>query len=181
MYPPFEKLVTNLDLEINRLSADEIEAHPKGDSARWSIRQIVEHLVLTYRLSGANLQDRLRKARATKYRATWTQVSTRFVVLKVGYFPPGRLAPAAVTPSAEPAERRDGIQLAAFFASELEAMDSTLSACEVHFGGRVFATHQVLGPLSAVQWRRFHVIHAHHHLRHIHKLIQKLDWVMARN
>jgi hypothetical protein len=167
MYAPFAELVSELSREINHLSAAAVEAHPRGDSSRWNTRQIVEHLALTYRVSGENLQNRLVKGRSTQYRPTFSQISSKFVLLKLGYFPPGRPAPAAVTPSTETAEAADGAGLLTLFGRELEAVDGILDACEAHFVGSALATHQVLGPLSVAEWRRFHVIHARHHLRQI--------------
>jgi hypothetical protein len=134
MYAPFAELVSEFSREINHLSAAAVEAHPRGDPSRWNTRQIVEHLALTYRVSGANLQNRLEKGRATKYRPTLFQLSSRFVLLKLGYFPPGRPAPEAVTPSADPGAATNGVSLAALFGRELETVDGILDACQAYFG-----------------------------------------------
>jgi hypothetical protein len=170
MHAPFAELVSELSRAIDHLSATEVEVHPAGDRSRWNTRQIVEHLALTYRVSGANLQDRLAKGRSTKYRPTLAQISSRFVLLRLGYFPPGRPAPAAVVPAVEPPETIDGHALVALFGMELEKMDTLLEACEAHFGDSALATHQILGPLSVAEWRRFHLLHARHHLKQISRL-----------
>jgi hypothetical protein len=181
MHAPFVELLSEVSSEINDLSAAVVEAHPRGDPSHWNVRQIVEHLVLTYRLSGVNLQNRLEKGRATKYHPTLTQVSSKFVVLKLGYFPPGRPAPAAVTPSARPEEESNGERLAGLFSSELQAVDRILDECQEHFGGSRLATHQILGPLNVAEWRSFHVIHARHHLKQIRRLNKQNQQAMARS
>jgi hypothetical protein len=167
MHAPFAELIAEFSRAINHLSAAEVEAHPRGDSSRWNTRQIVEHLALTYRVSGENLQTRLEKGRSTQYRPSLAQRSAKLVLLHFGYFPHGRPAPAAVTPLTEAAEAVGGADLLALFGRELETVDGILKACEGHFEETALATHQLLGPLSVAEWRRFHVIHARHHLKRI--------------
>ena len=163
MHAPFEKLIADLAFEVGHLSAEDIEAHPIGDPSRWNIRQLVEHLILTYRRSGANFDERLAKGRPSKYRATLRQSVAKFAVLSFGFFPRGVEAPAAVIPAAEPDHPTDGGALATLVARELEAVNAKLDQCQHEFGRKPFATHQVLGMLNAEQWRKFHVVHARHH------------------
>jgi hypothetical protein len=174
MHAPFEQLIADLASKIGHLSPDDLETHPNGDPARWNIRQIVEHLILTYRRSGANFDDRLAKGRPSKYRATLRQSLAKLALLGFAYFPPGVEAPAAVTPAAKPEHPIGGAALANLFAQELQTVDATLDRCQREFGRKPFAAHQVLGLLNAEQWRRFHVVHARHHLKQIQTLANTL-------
>ena len=90
-------------------------------------------------------------------------------MLKIGYFPTGLKAPAMATPHLEPASA-DGTAIALEFRQELQSMDQLLRTCEEKFGEGPFATHQIIGPLSASQWRQFHLLHARHHLKQIRHL-----------
>ena len=46
--------------------------------------------------------------------------------------------------------------------------DDAISRCEARFGaGAKLANHPVLGPLTARQWRTFHLVHARHHMKQI--------------
>jgi hypothetical protein len=173
MYLPFEKLVCDLDLEIGALSSRQVEAHPDTDRASWTVRQIVEHLMLTYRLSGRNFRERLAKGQPTRYRPSAAQSSAKFVVMQLKYFPKGRTAPPAVMPTVAPEAEMDGKTLTAAFSRELAAVDGLLHECRDCFGRRRFATHQILGPLNAMEWRKFHVLHARHHFKQIRALVRE--------
>jgi hypothetical protein len=165
--PSFVKLQAAVVRELSILSAADLERHPGGDPARWNARQIVEHLLLTYRLSGKVFTERLAKGRPTLAQVNRRQLIARFMVLRLGRFPGRPLAPANVTPSTIPCEMVDGSCLAEQFAVELQVMDELLGRCEEQFARNRFATHQILGPLCAEEWRRFHVVHSRHHLKQI--------------
>jgi hypothetical protein len=169
-YAPFERICRSYSLALSGLSPEAVETHPGADPLRWNIRQVVEHLVLTYRLSSGAQQERLAKQRPTKATASAMQLCSRTVILKLGYFPRGRPAPASVTPSPNPAVDANGVALSSLFSSELHALDEVLNRCEACFGQDRFASHHVLGPLSGAEWRRFHLLHASHHLRQIERI-----------
>jgi len=47
-------------------------------------------------------------------------------------------------------------------------MDASLADAERRFGHRTRVLfHPILGPLTAQQWRRFHLVHGRHHLKQI--------------
>jgi hypothetical protein len=81
------------------------------------------------------------------------------------------VAPPGVIPAVIDSEPLDGTAISARLHDDLWAMDELLIACEEQFGRRRFSTHQVLGPISADQWRRFHVVHGRHHLKQLRQLI----------
>src|SRR5271170_1465249 len=167
MYEPFEEVCARYARELRPFPAEALEIHPQGNPNRWNARQIVEHLVLTYKSSGSVLRQRLDKGRPTLARPTVKQRVPQFVLLGLGFMPSGRPAPASVRPGPVPDPVLDGMAQAALFRSELQRMDDLLEECEKRFGKQQMATHQILGPLSAKQWRRFHVVHAKHHLKQI--------------
>jgi hypothetical protein len=50
-------------------------------------------------------------------------------------------------------------------------MDAVIQECETRFGrSKPIADHPVLGPLTASEWRKFHLVHAKHHAKQIRKL-----------
>ncbi len=167
MDPGLERLNDGYAKALKGRSAEDLEIHPASDPARWNGRQIVEHLILTYQSSVAVFCDRLAKARPTQSRPKPYQRVQQLFVCRFGYFPTGQTAPLGVIPAASPSEAFDGDALATMLQSELQSMDETLAVCEERFGKDRFATHQVLGPLSAEQWRRFHVAHGRSHLKQL--------------
>lgn len=170
MYAPFEEVCQRFAAELGGLSAQALETHPSSYPDGWNARQIVEHLVLTYRRSAATFRERLEKGRPTQAPVKLNRRMTRFVVLGVGVMPGRRMAPPMVTPAATPDPVLDGAALASLFRSELQAMDELLGPCREQFGKQTFSNHQVLGPLSAEQWRRFHLVHARHHLKQVQRV-----------
>jgi hypothetical protein len=170
MYAPFEEVCQRFAGELDGISAEALECHRSGHRDCWNARQIVEHLVLTYRLSASTFRERIGKGRPTQAPVKLKHRMTKFVVLGIGVMPGKRQAPAMVSPATEPDLVLDGTELAALFRAELQAMDELLCPCREQFGKEAFATHQVLGPLSSEQWRRFHLVHARHHLKQVQRL-----------
>ena len=55
--------------------------------------------------------------------------------------------------------------------SFIARMDDVISRCEAQFVPRgPIADHPVLGPLTAAEWRGFHITHGKHHARQILRL-----------
>jgi hypothetical protein len=53
------------------------------------------------------------------------------------------------------------------------AMDGIIARCEESFGGRTkLLDHPILGPLTAPQWRKMHLVHGLHHLKQLRRLRQ---------
>ncbi len=86
-----------------------------------------------------------------------------FVVVGMGHMPAGRKAPAVAEPKGLPVEKvRNEI------GAKMVAMDAIIAQCEARFGGRVrVLDHPILGPLSATQWRKLHLVHGRHHLKQL--------------
>jgi len=170
MHHSLEELHADYARLLANLASETLEIHPANDAGCWNVRQIVEHLTLTYRSSASVLQKRLDKGRPTQTRPTLKQRGPRLVVLWLGFMPRGQIAPSMVAPGADAGSLVDGAALADIMRAELQRMDELLTLCERQFGSQQMATHQVLGPLSASQWRRFHVTHGRHHLKQMRRL-----------
>ena len=86
-----------------------------------------------------------------------------FAVARLGLVPFKRTAPKQTTPK--------GIIPAGSvqkFNDGLVAMDACLSDAQKRFGKKTkLLDHPIIGPLDAQQWRRFHRVHAMHHLQQI--------------
>jgi hypothetical protein len=88
------------------------------------------------------------------------------VVARLGHIPTGLKAPAIAQPKGLPAE-----QVRNEIGGKMVAMDAIITQCEARFGGRVHVLdHPILGPLSATQWRKLHVVHGQHHLKQLLRL-----------
>jgi hypothetical protein len=56
-------------------------------------------------------------------------------------------------------------------AEKLVAMDAIIAECETRFGRSVrLLDHPILGPLTATQWRKFHLVHGMHHQKQLLRL-----------
>jgi hypothetical protein len=166
MHVDLEKLDTEVTKALRGLDARNTQATPLGTPGKWSIQQIVEHLLNTYRNSIPALEARVNKRSATRAKPTLRQRIGQFMIIRLGRFPNGREAPAAVTPSL-PLTVQTGDELARRVTAELNRLDAVTARGEHLFGDRRAVAHLILGPLSMHQWRRFHLIHGRHHLKQI--------------
>lgn len=99
-------------------------------------------------------------------RASMTHRVRALVVVGLGHMPAGVKAPAVAVPKGLPAEtvRNE-------FGAKMAAMDAIIAQCEAHFGPRVHVLdHPMLGPLTAPQWRKLHVVHGQHHHKQLLRL-----------
>lgn len=135
----------------------------KGPAGKWNPGQILEHLYLTYRNTNKGIGRCLEKGTPLVTRATLTHRVGTVLVVNFGYLPSGRKAPERTRPQGMPPDEA----LAAIF-PEIRQMDSGLAECERKFGANTrILDHPILGPLTAAQWRKFHLVHGRHHARQI--------------
>jgi hypothetical protein len=135
----------------------------KGPAGKWNSGQILEHLYLTYRGTNKGIAKCLETGAPLATRATLKQRVQGFVVLNLGYFPDGRKSPERVIPQGMPCE-----EVSRAILPEIRQMRSGLAECERRFGSRTkVLDHLILGPLTAAQWRKFHLMHGRHHARQI--------------
>jgi hypothetical protein len=133
---------------------------------KWCALEILEHLTLTFSGTTRGMLKTMQASEPFCREATWRDRVAQFYVVELGIFPRGRKSPANVVPSG----KLDDNPLRTF-SDALVAMNATLNDAERRFGKKTkILDHPVLGPLSAEQWRRFHRVHAFHHLAQIAKL-----------
>lgn len=161
MHPEIQQARDALFDAIRDLAPDQADTAAGG---KWSVAGIVEHLTLSYSKSATGMQRRREKGPGTAVRSrTLGQRLQQFVVVTLGYFPPGRESPATVVPTGQP--YRD---LLANLDRVFGELDASLTATSSALGGsRAVLDHPVLGPFSVNQWRRFHLVHTRHHAKQI--------------
>ncbi len=172
MHEILEQLDSALAVVLSGLDARQTQLTPRLNPEKWSIQQIVEHLLLSYRSTAAVLQTRVDKGSATRASPSLQQRVGQLVVITLGRFPRGRLAPAEVAPPMRPTSLRDGAELTRRIKDDLVAMDTAAQSAEALFGSRRSASHLVLGPLSVQQWRKFHLVHGRHHVQQVRRIRQ---------
>jgi hypothetical protein len=152
---------------LRGLDANQTQLCPASISNKWSIQQVIEHLLLTYSSTQTAINARLAKGTPTRAQSTLRQRAFQYAVTRCGYFPTGREAPPMVTPqpTAHPLSGKDLTQATA---EHLTRLDLLLTEAETLFGPSTqFASHAVLGPLNINQWRMFQLVHGRHHLKQI--------------
>ena len=175
MHAVLERVVGQIAAELGALDAATAQIHPGGHDYEWTAQQVVEHLVLSYRLTTRALESRLSKGRLSRNQTrTWLQWSLQIMILSLGYLPRGVPAPEETTPTPEKFAPMNGHQLSALLRQEMAAMDAQLDRCKGKFGMERVAMHPWLGPLRVDQWRRFHVVHGFHHLGQLHAVIARV-------
>jgi hypothetical protein len=149
---------------LRGLDATQTQHRQPSCPNKWSIQQIIEHLLLTYSSTETAISSRLAKRTPTRAKPTLTHRVFRFGVTRCEYFPTGRAAPPAVTPqpTTHPLSGEDLTQATA------RHLDLLFNEAETLFGPACrCASHTVLGPLNIGQWRKFHLVHGEHHLKQI--------------
>lgn len=155
------------------------QLHPHGDDGAWSAQDLIEHLVLALRSSAHVLQARIEKGRPSRASATLIQRLRRTFVFTFRKLPRGAPAPPFVHPGQLHWQPMDGSTLAEQLSREMEAIETVLAATCERFGSRRAAAHFLLGPLSAEEWRIFHVIHCRHHLEQLQRIEQQIASVTS--
>jgi len=172
MHAVLERVVSQISCEVLALDAETTQLHPNGLAYKWSAQQVVEHLVLGYRLTSSALENRLSKGRLSRnHKRTYLQWSLQLMVLSFGKLPQGVPALDETMPVAGSFAAMDGRQLGDLMRQEIDAMDTMLDRCRRKFGMERVAVHPFLGPLRVDQWRRFHVVHGLHHLDQLRSVV----------
>src|SRR5258708_3611400 len=152
---------------LHSLDATQTQLRPPSRPAKWSIQQIIEHLLLTYSSTETAINARLVKRTPTRANPTLAHRISQFAVTRCGYFPTGREAPEIVTPQPT-THPPSGEDLAQATAKHLARLDLLFNEAETLFGPASHcASHTVLGPLNIRQWRKFQLVHGEHHLKQI--------------
>lgn len=149
------------------ITPEQLQWHPEG---KWSVADVLEHLSLTYSGTRIVLDRCAQEGTPSARTASWKDRIRTFVVVTLGYLPAGRKAPAGTVPKGSM-----GSEVIQNFDQQLAAMDQAIDRCERRFGSGVkLVNHPILGPLTAPQWRKFHLVHARHHAKQINSLKRRL-------
>ena len=158
-----EKLKHALELAVAGTSSEQLSWHPPG---KWCAAEVLEHLYLTYTGTIKGFQKVMEAGKPLATRASMTQRLRTLVVVGFSHMPEGRRAPEMTRPRGLPAEKvRNEVGL------KMVAMDAIIAQCEARFGrGIHLLDHPILGPLTATQWRKFHLAHGRHHEKQLLRL-----------
>lgn len=139
------------------------ESRVRRDPRQWSAVEVVEHLSRSYSGTSKGFERALEKGAPLATGATLKQRLSAFVLVNLGYFPPGREAPKYVIPTGEldleavvDAVRRDLIRL-----------DAAAVRTRERFGRAKVLDHPILGAFDVDQWLKFHLVHTRHHEKQI--------------
>jgi hypothetical protein len=162
--PRLQKLQKEVESEIATLSGEQLNAHPPG---KWCAAEVLEHLYLTYTGTIKGFERVVEAGKPTTTAIpTWAQRARTLVVVGFGYLPSGREAPPVARPRGLPQET-----VLAGIGPKIAQMDEIIARCEEKFGSRrKLLDHPILGPLTAAQWRTFHLVHGLHHVKQIRRL-----------
>jgi hypothetical protein len=169
-----ESLKSELADALAGLSATEMDARPAGRDDAWSIRQIAEHLRLSYDLTAHAFRQQIARGSTTRAIASMKQLWAQFYILRLGGFPRGVKAHPLITPTRTVSEE-DGAATLARLSSSLDVMQDYLRKGEREFGDKRAVRHFVLGPMTMRQWMRFHERHTRHHVRQIAEIRRQVN------
>ena len=172
MHPKVEATWKMIEQATAGMSAEDLSRHPEG---KWCAAEIVEHLLITYTSTTKGLRKVLAAGKPLATRPTLKNRVFQFAVLDAEYFPKGRKAPEATLPKG-----LDPAQVVRVVSQMLPDMDAAITECERKYGKVRIADHPVLGPLTAVQWRTFHFVHARHHMKQVERLKAPANPARAR-
>ncbi|HEY7354781.1 MAG TPA: DUF1569 domain-containing protein [Terriglobales bacterium] len=148
---------------IEGMSKEELIRHPEG---KWSSAEILDHLNLTYLGTIKNFERCLASGQSGASTDRHSKRWQRRLVTDLGYFPKGRKSPERVLPRGTPVH-----QLTTEIFENIARMDDVIEACAERFSRtKPIAEHPIIGPLTAKEWRKFHLVHGKHHARQILKL-----------
>jgi hypothetical protein len=162
-----EKLQRALSEAIAGMSVEELSWHPPG---KWSAAEVLEHLYLTYTGTIKGFTRVLEAGKPLVTSATMRQRARILVVVGLGYMPGGRKAPPMAQPRGLPAAT-----VQAEIGARIAEMDEIIGRCASRLAagkmqGQPILHHPILGPLTAMQWRKFHFVHGMHHVKQIRRL-----------
>lgn len=163
MHPELKRTLDAIDQAVAGMPVGDMGWSPAG---KWSAAQVLEHLAIAFGSTAKGLERALAQGKPLPTTSSAFQRVARFLVVGLGYFPPGRKAPEMTVPKGLPPE--EALRTSR---ENLEKMDEVLERCEKQFGLRLkIANHPVLGAFNVRQWRRFHRIHTEHHMKQIARL-----------
>lgn len=163
MDPRLDNLKQALESAVEGMSSGQWTWHLPG---KWCAAELLEHLYLTYTGTIKGFERVMAAGKPLGSRPSMENRLRTFVVVGLAHMPDGVKAPAVTVPKGLPvAKVRDE------FGAKIVEMDAIITQCEARFGGRVHVLdHPILGPLTAPQWRKLHVVHGRHHHKQLLQL-----------
>ena len=167
MDPRLRRLQEEIAAAVAGLSLEQLSRHPPG---KWCAAEVLEHLYWTYTGTVKGSERVAAAGKPLVTGQTWTQRGRTLIVVGLGYLPSGRESPAVARPRGLPPEK-----VLAEIGAKIAEMDDSIARCEQKLGSRrKLLDHPVLGPLTAAQWRKFHLLHGLHHVKQIRRLRETL-------
>lgn len=158
-----ETLKRALESAVEGMSSEQMSWHPPG---KWCSAEVLEHLYLTYTGTIKGFERQLQSGQPTATPVSIRQRWRTLAVVGFGYLPTGRKAPPVTEPRGLPLEK-----VRHELPTKIATMDTIIEQCEARFGrGVPLLDHPILGPLSAMQWRKFHFVHGMHHRKQLLRL-----------
>jgi hypothetical protein len=158
-----EELKQTLESAVEGMSSEQLSWHP---AEKWCAAQVLEHLYLTYTGTIKGFERVMAGGKPLATRASLKQRVRSVVVAGFGHLPQGRKAPENTRPRGLAPE-----QVRKEVGAKIAEMDAIMVQCEARFGRRVkLLDHPILGPLTATQWRKFHLVHGLHHTKQLLRL-----------
>jgi hypothetical protein len=158
-----DELKRALESAVDGMSSQQLLEHPAG---KWCAAEVLEHLYLTYTGTIRGFEKVMAAGKPLATTASVKQRLRTLVVVGFSHLPEGRTAPVNTQPrglEVETVRREVGAQIA--------AMDEVIAQCETRFGRATrLLDHPILGPLTATQWRKFHLVHGRHHEKQLLRL-----------
>jgi hypothetical protein len=170
MHPVLKTALDPLAEQIARLDRDEAQVPPLPGQGRWSAQQILEHLILTYALTTESVSKQLKTGRVPKNRRNLLEFFLRVQTIGLGYIPDGVPAIRAFRPNEFTPQT--GQEIRARFLDAAEEMDRQLVAARRKFGIQACGEHPFFGVMRVDEWRRYHSLHAGHHLKQLSNAIR---------
>jgi hypothetical protein len=161
MHPVLKSALVPLAEQISTLSKEEAQMVSPPGQGRWCAQQVLEHLMLTYKLTSDSVSRQLKSGRVPKNRRNLLEFFLRVQTIGLGYIPDGVPSIRAVRPTEFTPE--DGPAVAARFLASAEDMDRLLVAARKKFGIQACGEHPFFGIMRVDEWRRYHAVHASHH------------------
>jgi hypothetical protein len=155
-----EKLSKEIASAVDGMTAEQLRWHVPG---KWSAAELLEHLYLSYTGTIKGL-ERVATGQHFPSKPTWKHYAQGFIVLGLSYMPRGREAPKITRPRGLAIEKIVGE-----IGMKIAEMDEMIARSEQTLGCGRLLEHPTLGPLTAAQWRKFHLVHGRHHLKQIRR------------
>ena len=163
MNPRLRRLQQEIAAAVAGLSPEQLSRHPPG---KWCAAEVLEHLYLTYTGTTKGFERVIAAGKPLVTAQTWPQRGRKLVVVGLGYLPSGREAPPVARPRGLAPEK-----VLAEIGTKIAEMDDSIARCEQKLGSRrKLLDHPILGPLTAAQWRKFHLVHGLHHVKQVRRL-----------